>query len=178
MDALGNLLFNGGAVRQLGCGCIPREHAWSRARVGPCVRARAPTEEHLGLGNVVAHAGVVGAVLAHFQVQSKLRVTARDLARTVLLETVLAAAAGAAAVDEAPHAHAIADLVLGDAGAHGLDDAGNLMPRHHGVHARNRPFSAALVHVRVADACDRRPSGSRGERGESARPRPRAGVAR
>ena len=68
-----------------------------------------------------------------------------------LLEALLAARAGAAGVDHAARGADIADLDLGDLGAHRGDAADDLMARDAGI-VRARPFAAGRMDVGVADA--------------------------
>ena len=69
----------------------------------------------------------------------------------VVLITLLAGLAFAAAVHHAADADLVAHLEAGDVGAHSSDEATDLVTRHHGEDA-TAPFLAGLVHVRVADA--------------------------
>src|SRR5690606_38846540 len=69
----------------------------------------------------------------------------------VVLQPVLALLAGAAAVDDAAHAHQVARLEAGDLRADLRHPADDLVPGHAGKQGAG-PLGAHLVQVRVADA--------------------------
>ena len=64
---------------------------------------------------------------------------------------IAAMVADAAGIDEAADADLVARLEFRDLAADARDNAGNLVPRHHGKHAA-APFVARLMNVGVADA--------------------------
>ena len=88
---------------------------------------------------------------------SALAVAAGGVVRTrhtlaaVLLFTGGAGVALPARVDEAADAHSVADLVLGDIGPHGGDDAGDFVSGDDRV-LRSAPLVASGVDVGMADA--------------------------
>jgi len=89
---------------------------------------------------------------AYFEVQSEFGVFAGHVSDAVLFESILAAVAVPATVDEAPDSNTISYLVFRYTIADSFNDSDYFMTRHHGVDGTDRPFCTALMNVTVTNS--------------------------